>query len=195
MLIIRLHGYGADERQPSQLMPVSVPAIVLDPRAPHRVDPGFGWWLPERSASLVELAPRAAVDEAVGLVVEIIEHGRAESEIPPSRTALYGYSQGATLALAVAAARPDLLGAVVTGAGFLPSDHPAPVAGHPIDLLVMNGDLDPSITPADHDETIARLAAAGHRVRSRRDAVPHVLDTAQAGAADRFLTATLAGVA
>ena len=187
LLVVRLHGYGSDERQPSTLMPVSAPAYVLDPRGPHRVSPGFGWWLPETGSSGVELAPTAAMDAAVERVVEVIEQGRAESGIPPSRTTLYGYSQGATLALAVAAARPDLLGTVVAGAGFLPPDRPVPVAAGPLDILVMNGDLDPVVTPALHDETVARLAAAGHRVRSRRDAVPHVIDAAQARAADEFI--------
>ena len=168
-------------------MPLDLPALILDPRAPHRVNPGFGWWLPEAQGAAVELAPVTAIDAAVDRVVEIIEQGRAESGIPPSRTALYGYSQGASLALCVAAARPDLVGTVVAGAGFLPPDRPAPVTGDPLDILVMNGGLDPVVDREFHDETIARLAAAGHRVAGRVDPVPHVIDRNQADAAAAFI--------
>lgn len=194
LLVVRLHGYGSDERQPDTLMPVNQPVYVVDPRAPHRVPPGYGWWLPEPGRAGVELVPADQIDAAIERVADIVGQAQVESGIPPSRTVLYGYSQGATLALAVAAARPALLGAVVTGAGSLPPDRPAPVAGHPLDMLVMNGDRDPVVTPADHDETVARFAAVGHRVRSRRDPVPHVIDRAQADAARSFLDERLTAI-
>ncbi|MEM9468177.1 MAG: hypothetical protein AAGA90_22600 [Actinomycetota bacterium] len=194
-LIVRLHGYGADERQPATLMPVTAPALVLDPRAPHRVEPGFGWWRPEAGEAGVDIAPAGGLDDAIDRIVEVIETGRAESGIPPARTGLYGYSQGATLALAVVAARPDLLGAVVAGAGSLPTDRVPVPAARPVDILVMNGDFDPVITGDVHEATLRRLGSAGHRVRSRRDEVPHVIDAAQARAADAFLAARSAPAA
>ncbi|MEO0492560.1 MAG: hypothetical protein AAF081_04005 [Actinomycetota bacterium] len=55
----------------------------------------------------------------------------------------------------------------------------------------MNGSYDPVVDAAWHDETVARFAAEGHRVDGRIDAVPHVIDRAQAERATAFVAARL----
>ncbi|MEM8709281.1 MAG: hypothetical protein AAGE98_22675 [Actinomycetota bacterium] len=189
-LIVRLHGYGSDETQMATLMPMPLAAVVLDPRAPHRVPPGFGWWVPDGG----ELAPIDGIDAAVDRVAAVIATAQAETGIPPNATALVGYSQGATLGLCVAAARPDLLGVVVTGAGFLPPDRSVAATRRPLDVLVMNGAHDPLISDDWHDETVARLVEVGHRVSDRIDPVPHVVDRAQADVAVDFVADRLATI-
>ncbi|MEM9200263.1 MAG: hypothetical protein AAGC53_01325 [Actinomycetota bacterium] len=186
-LVVRLHGYGADEAQMDSLMPVGLDVTIADPRAPHRVPPGFGWWLPDGN----ELAPTDAIDQAIDRVVALITATQVETGIPPAATALLGYSQGATLGLCVAAARPDVVGVVATGAGALPPDRHVVATDRPLDILVMNGTLDPIVTASWHDETIERLSAVGHRVAGRIDRVPHVVDQAQAEAAMDFLAVHL----
>lgn len=182
-LVVRLHGYGSDETQMDTLIPTPLAATVVDPRAPHRVPPGFGWWLPDGN----ELAPTEGIEAAVEGVSQLITTTQVELGIPPTATAVIGYSQGATLGLCLAAARPDLLGVVVAGAGVLPPDRTVTTGGRPLELLIMNGSLDALIPTGWHDETAARFAAAGHRVTDRINPVPHVIDKAQAEAATNFL--------
>ena len=45
-LIVGLHGYGSDETQLDALVPLDLPIVTVAPRAPHRVEPGWGWWTP-----------------------------------------------------------------------------------------------------------------------------------------------------
>ena len=63
-----LFGFGVYEPSGRTIVPLagmvvgnSLAATVLDPRAPHRVPPGFGWW----EADGAELAPTNGVDDAV----------------------------------------------------------------------------------------------------------------------------------
>lgn len=192
-LVVGLHGYGGDEWQLGSLLPLALPVVRCDLRAPLRVDPGYGWWLPEAPAAgrARELAPTDGVDAAVAEVIERIREAQAAEGIGPHRTALVGYSQGATLALTVAARRPELVAAVATGAGALLPGETVAVGNRPLDVLIMNGTLDPVIGAADHAETVRRFQRAGHRIRSRRDPVPHVIDAAQPPAVSQFLADVL----
>ena len=192
-LVIALHGYGSDERQLDTLLPLRLPVVTVSPRAPHRVDPGFGWWRPETTAGTTELAPPAGVDAAVDAIVELVERERASSGFEREQTVLLGYSQGAMLSLTVAARRPDLVGAVAAGAGFL---LPNEVVGGAERLAVAlsNGSLDSFVTRADHEGTLARFEAAGHTAIGWRDDVPHVIDRAQVPRFEAFVASAL-GVA
>ncbi|MEO0492561.1 MAG: hypothetical protein AAF081_04010 [Actinomycetota bacterium] len=72
------------------LVPLPLAAVVLDPRAPHRVPPGFGWWTTDG----VELAPTDSVDAAVDEVAALVASAQAETGIGPAATVLVGYSKG-----------------------------------------------------------------------------------------------------
>lgn len=192
-LIVGLHGYGSDETQLDTLVPLDLPIVTVTPRAPHRVEPGWGWWTPEidPATGMAELAPRAPVDRAVDRVRDLIRSAQIDEGIGPERTAVVGYSQGAALALSVAARHPELMTAVATGAGFLVPDEVVVRPEHPVDVLVLNGTLDPLISEADHRSTVERLTAAGHRVTDQRDPVPHVIDRSQVAVVERHLSRSL----
>ncbi len=184
-LVVGLHGYGATERQLETLFPLPATIVTVVPRAPFAVEPGYGWWLPESTQDGVELAPSAAIGRAVDLVGEHVRAAQLTETVSADRTVLVGYSQGAGLALEVAARHPELFTGVVTGAGWLLADPHSTVAAseRPLDMLIMNGSLDPVVRREDHDATIASFIEAGHRVEHRYDPVPHVIDEAQARAA------------
>ncbi|MEM7338084.1 MAG: dienelactone hydrolase family protein [Actinomycetota bacterium] len=192
-VIVGLHGYGGDEHQLDSLLPLRLPATFVWPRAPHRVDPGWGWWEPESDEldGLLELAPAAGVDAAVKAVVGTIRDAQASEGLGPNRTVLVGYSQGATLALSVAARHPELISAVAVGAGFLLPEEIVARRPVPLDVLVMNGSLDPIISADDHHQTLARFAAAGHRVAGRIDGVPHVIDSSQVAVVETMVAQRL----
>lgn len=99
------------------------------------------------------------------------------------------------LALTVAARHPELIACVVTGAGVLLPDETARPTARPLDVLVMNGSLDPVVIEDDHTYTIETFSTAGHRVVSRFDPVPHVIDEEQASAAAQFTTCLSASAA
>jgi len=100
---------------------------------------------------------------------------------------LVGCSQGATLALSVAARSPELLRCVVTGAGHLLPQERVVQTTNPLDVLIMNGSLDPVVSAEAHVATELAFRDAGHAVTTRVDHVPHVIDAAQARFADDWL--------
>ncbi len=186
-LVVALHGYGATETQIETLVPLELPVTVATPRAPHVVEPGYGWWLPETTSGAgTELAPEAGVDAAVETALRHIRDAQASGGFHPDETFLFGYSQGAMLALTIGARHPDAIAAVATGAGFLLPDETVIPGARPLDVLVMNGTHDPLTRVADHDATVDRFRAAGHRVTASLDPVPHVIDEDQAQLVSAF---------
>lgn len=184
-LVVGLHGYGVDERQLETLVPLDLPVVRVDPRAPVPTETGWSWWRPETDpiTGSTELAPRAGVDAAVDEVRRRIVEAQVVEGIGPDRTVLVGYSQGATLALSVAARHPELVAGVATGAGFLlPFHEVRPPDDDPLRVLILNGSLDRFVTADDHANTVDRFTTAGHRVTERRDPVPHVVDAGQVAA-------------
>lgn len=186
-LIVGLHGYGSDEHQLVTLMPLDVPVVTVYPRADHAVEPGFGWWLPERTSDGLELAPVGGIETAVARVVDVVTAAQAKERVPPERTVVVGYSQGATLALSFAARHPELVGAAVAAAGLLVPGERVRYVDRPIDVLLMNGTLDPFVDIEAHTDTVDRFIRAGHTVTQRRDPVPHVIDRAQIPDVNEFV--------
>ena len=192
-LVVGLHGYGSDERQLDTLLPLDLPVITVQPRAPHPVDPGFGWWLPvvSEQGDAVELAPGAGVDAAVDEVVATLVSSQEAEGVGPDSTVLLGYSQGATLALSLAARRPDLMAAVAVGAGLLLPVERVVAGRRPLSVSISNGTLDPFVGLPEHASSLERFAAAGHRVSGRRDPIPHVIDRAQVAGFEAFVADVL----
>lgn len=191
-LVVQLHGYGATETQFTTLLPLDIPVITVTPRAPLVVDPGFGWWTPEPiEAELIDLAPRRAVDAAIERVVQAIDDAQREYNLTRDSTVLIGYSQGSVLALSVAARFPERMAAVATAAGFLLPNETVASAHLPLDVLIMNGSLDPLTSHEAHRSSVQRFADAGHRVIDRVDPIPHVIDAAQVEPVKRFVSDVL----
>lgn len=113
-----LHGIGADELD---LLPV---AEALDPRllavslrGPHEAVPmGYAWYpLDWRTAPPTpDLAEAERSRESVATALQEVE---SRTGADPARTFLFGFSQGATVALAVALTRPELARGVILHSG------------------------------------------------------------------------------
>ena len=192
-LVVALHGYGSDEGQFDTLLPLRFDAEIVVPRAPSVVPPGFGWWLPVSTPAGLELAHDAAVANAVANVVATLDAEQRRTGIGPERTILVGYSQGAVLALTLAARHPETIAGLVTGAGALLPNEVPEGSDRVLDILVMNGSLDPVWSADDHERTVHDLRSAGHRVVHRHDPVPHVIDSQQAAAAQSRIARWIAG--
>ena len=141
---------------------------------------------------LIDLAPTTAVDAAVDRVVEHIELAQFTHGYGPTSTVLFGYSQGAALALSVAARHPHLIAGVVTVAGFLLPTEQVKQSTSPLSVLTMNGSFDALTSVEAHLSTVDRFAAAGHNVDEAVDAVPHVVDDIQVARTSSFVAQTLA---
>lgn len=192
-LVVELHGYGSDEHQLAMLAPIDVGATHVALGGPYRTDPGFAWWLPVAAGDALEFAPRGEVSRAVRSVAEGIIDAQHQLGVGPDATVVFGYSQGATLALSLLAQRPELCVGVVAAAGWLLADETVTTPARPVSVLVSNGTLDPVVGMEDHVLTVDRLVDAGHRVSARRDPVPHVIDRAQVRHIAEFVAGVLGG--
>jgi phospholipase/carboxylesterase len=117
-LLVLLHGIGADELD---LLPI---ADAIDPRlvavslrAPYPAEPmGFAWyaldWSTTPPAPDLEQAARSLQELAAALPGLQRRFG-AE----PAGTFLFGFSQGATMALGLALTRPELVRGVILHSG------------------------------------------------------------------------------
>lgn len=117
-LLVLLHGIGADELD---LLPL---AEALDPRllavslrGPHEAEPmGYAWYALDWSAT----PPRpdlAQAERSREEVAATLEDVASRTGADPARTFLFGFSQGATMAIAVALTRPELARGVILHSG------------------------------------------------------------------------------
>jgi phospholipase/carboxylesterase len=178
-LLVLLHGLGADEED---LLPV---AAYLDPRlkvvsvrAPHEVQPmGHAWFAIDWSTQ----PPRfdlAQAERSREELVELLERAPAEHGTDPSRTFLFGFSQGAAMALAVAATRPELLRGAILHSGRAPTwlaDRLREgVTLGDVELLVLHG-VDDDVLPIANGRQIRDLLAPvlGPRLTYREHEAGH----------------------
>ena len=143
-LAVLHHGIGANEEDLFGLAPALDPRLlVISPRAPHAAGPlGHAWYAVDWSTR----PPTLDLEEALAsreLLAAFLAEVVARYGADPDRVLLFGFSQGAIMALGVALARPDLVRGVVAHSGrllsvFLSGAAPAQALGG-IELLVQHG--------------------------------------------------------
>lgn len=166
--VILLHGYGADGsdlislgQHWSQLLP---DALFVAPNAPEPcAGSPFGFqWFPlqvDRIAGRIEGAKTAAP-----ILTEFLADLWAQTGIPPSRTILAGFSQGAMMALHVGTAlEQELAGIIAFSGAFVPADGFGAGGSRPPATLI-HGELDQVVDPALSRQAATDLTAAGFEV-------------------------------
>jgi phospholipase/carboxylesterase len=178
-LLVLLHGIGADEQD---LLPI---ADALDPRflvvslrAPYPAEPmGYAWYALDWRTS----PPTPHLDQAErsrAALAAFLPGLAARVGADPARTFLFGFSQGAVLALAVALSAPGLVRGVVAHSGrLLPgldrlAAGAADLAG--LEVLVLHG-VDDDVIPVENGRAIRELLAPllGERVAYREHDAGH----------------------
>jgi phospholipase/carboxylesterase len=147
-LLLLLHGYGANERDLFDMAEAVDPRLhIVSARAPLSLPwGGYAWY--HLGGAPGRLVPDAATR---GTAAELLE--RFVADLPdrlgadPRRVYLLGFSQGAILALGLAARAPQLVAGVVAVSGYLdpqllPEQMPT-FEGLPI--LQLHGSLDTMI--------------------------------------------------
>ncbi len=192
-MVMFLHGYGADGGDLLGLADVLAPhlpdTVFLAPDAPEPcVGNPFGrqWFpIPWLDGSSEERAAAGLAASAVDLDA-FLDARLAEEGLPPAALALFGFSQGAMMALHVAPRRDAPVAAVVACSGRLlvPERLEADMLVRP-PILLMHGDADPVVPFADMNAAGTVLARAGF------DVWAHVMEGTAHGIAPDGLSATL----
>jgi phospholipase/carboxylesterase len=192
-LVIFLHGYGADGADLLGLADVLGPhlpdTVFMAPDAPEAcIGNPFGrQWFP-----IPWLDGSSEVAAAIGLAASsddlnaFLDARLAEEGLAASALALFGFSQGAMMALHVAPRRAEPVAGVVACSGrLLVPDRLAAEARVKPPVLLMHGDADPVVPFADMGTAGSALSAAGF------DTYGHVMRGTGHGIAPDGLSATL----
>ena len=163
--ILALHGRGARAEDILALC-ANLPLAEVAVFAPQAAGDG---WYPNRF-----LAPLESNEPWLSSALALVEHTLAQIEgsgIPPERTLLLGFSQGACLALEFAARHARRYGGLVGLSGALigpdgtPRAYPGSLAGTPVFLGC--SDVDFHVPRQRVDEAAAVLRALGGAVTER----------------------------
>src|SRR5712672_2000306 len=142
--LVLLHGVGADEHDLLSLGHELVPRLrVVSLQAPIALDPGGrAWFNLEQTPEGFAFDPEE-VREAVQLATEAIEEIARQSPRP----ILCGFSQGASIALSVALARPDLSSTMLALSAVPPRVEQPPAPGQLREhrVFLAHGTYDPLI--------------------------------------------------
>lgn len=192
-MVMFLHGYGADGGDLLGLGDVLAPhlpdTVFLSPDAPEPcVGNPFGrqWfpipWLDGSSEAEAAAGLAASADD----LNAFIDARLVDAGLPASALALFGFSQGAMMALQVAPRRAEPVAAVIACSGrLLVPDRLAAEARVRPPILLMHGDADPVVPFADMNAAGTVLAAAGF------DTYAHVMRGTAHNIAPDGLSATL----
>jgi predicted esterase len=186
--VVLAHGRGGD---PEDMLAL----------AGHLRVPGVAYLAPEAAGHTWYpnsfLAPLASNEPWLSSALELLAATLArlgEEGVPPERTMMLGFSQGACLILEHAARRPRRYGAVVAFTGGLigppgtPRGYPGSLHGTP--AFLGSGDPDPHVPWARVEETATVLRRMGAEVTARRYAgMPHTVNEDELQAARALLAA------
>jgi len=193
-LLVLLHGIGADEQDLLPLAGHLDPRLaVVSVRAPEVAEPmGYCWYRVDWRFQ----PPRPDLEQAEAsraLLVDFLAGAAAAFGTDPARTFLFGFSQGAAMALAALLARPGLVrGAVLHSGRVVPGQAPPPGGLPDVEVLVLHGLLDPVLPPERGREIRDLLSPAlGARLQHREYAAAHEVTAETLADAADWLAARL----
>ena len=200
-MVILLHGYGSNGDDLMGLVPhwrAGLPdTVFMAPNAPEMcpgAPGGYQWW------SLTELGREsraAGVRQAAPLVNAFIDMHRTTYDLPNSKVALVGFSQGTMMALHVGPRRTDALAGIVGYSGMLADAEAlqAEVKTRP-PLLLIHGDADQMVPFAAMGEAEGECKRLGFEINTYvARGLGHSIDEAGLRLGGEFLTRVVDGAA
>jgi len=177
--LVLFHGRGADENDLFPLLDLldpERPLVGATPRAPLSLPPGGAHWYIVREIGFPD---KETFDASYELAAAWLAGFAEETGVPPERTVLGGFSQGAvmTYALGLGRGRPRPA-ALIALSGFMPT-----VDGFDFDLspplppvAIGHGTHDPVISVDWSRRAKQQLEQAGGDVLYREYPLPHAID-------------------
>jgi phospholipase/carboxylesterase len=178
--LVLFHGRGTSEHDLFPLLDALDPdrrLVGVTPRGPLSLPPGGAHWYAVREIGYPDPGTFLAAYERAATWLDAFA---AEAEIPPARTVLGGFSQGAVMthALGLGEGRPRPA-ALIALSGFVPT-----VEGFSLDLerqpllpvAIGHGVLDPVISVEWSRRARGLLEGAGFDVLYREYPLPHAVD-------------------
>jgi phospholipase/carboxylesterase len=176
--LVLFHGRGADENDLFPLLDYLDPdrrLVGATPRGPLSLPPGGAHWYVVREIGYPD---KETFDATFGLASEWLDAFASETGVPPERTILGGFSQGAvmTYSLGLGEGRPRPAGLIALS-GFMPN-----VDGFELDLAgappvaIGHGTSDQVISVEWSRRAKSALEAAGADVLYREYPLPHAID-------------------
>jgi phospholipase/carboxylesterase len=198
-LLVLLHGRGADERDLFPLLDLLDPTrrlLGVTPRGPLHLPPGGAHWY---AVQEIGYPDPETFTETFASASSWLDELAAEAGIPPERTVLGGFSQGAvmTYALGLGAGRPRPAGLIALS-GFMPSvpGFELRLTPSPPRVVIGHGTLDPVISVEWGRDALARLEAAGADVAYREaPSIGHSIDPVLLRELPTWVDATLRAAA
>jgi phospholipase/carboxylesterase len=197
--LVLFHGRGADEHDLLPLLDMLDPERLLfgaTARGPLSLPPGGAHWYIVRRVGYPD---RETFEATFTRARAWLERFAAETGVPPEKTVLGGFSQGAVMAygLGLGAGRPAPAG-VMALSGFLPE-----VDGFVLDLdgrrgvpvAIGHGTQDPVIPVEFGRAARERLESAGFAVTYRESPMAHAIDPAYIEELRGWLAAALSASA
>jgi phospholipase/carboxylesterase len=187
--LLLLHGRGADEEDLLGIAPLLDGRLLcVAVRAPLPAPglPGYQWHTslatgnPEPVSMLQSLSRLRAVVAALP----------GAEPVDPARIFVLGFSQGAAMALALAAAEPAVAGAIALSSFWPPVAQAGALRGRPV--FVGHGAADPVLPPSLGRAIRDTLTAAGADVEFHGDyAAGHAITPEELGDVDAWLRGRL----
>lgn len=196
-LVILLHGWGANGRDLLGLAPLYArmlpDTVFVSPDAPFVCDAnpmGFQWFSLSGASSMSRLQ---GTQQAAPIVDSFITEQRAKYDIPASKTALVGFSQGTMMSLYTGPRYPEKLAGVLGYSGALiwePDTDFNSLQKLPIHLI--HGDADNVVPVAAYHNARAELEKAGIPVTGEvTPGLMHNIDEAGIASGAQFLKTVL----
>jgi phospholipase/carboxylesterase len=177
--LVLFHGRGADENDLFPLLDFLDPErrlVGVTPRAPLSLPPGGAHWYIVREIGFPD---KDTFDASFELAAAWLDAFAEETGVPPRRSVLGGFSQGAvmTYALGLGHGRPRPA-ALIALSGFMPTvdafelDLSAPLPP----VAIGHGTYDPVISVEWSRRAKQQLEQAGAEVLYREYPLPHAID-------------------
>jgi phospholipase/carboxylesterase len=190
--LVLFHGRGADENDLFPLLDFLDPErrlVGATPRAPLSLPPGGAHWYIVREIGYPD---KQTFDASYELAATWLAAFAEKTGVPPDRTVLGGFSQGAVMsyALGLGRSRPRPA-ALIALSGFMPT-----VDGFELDLspplppvAIGHGTYDPVISVEWSRRAKQQLEEAGADVLYREYPLPHAIDPGYLSELSSWLTA------
>jgi phospholipase/carboxylesterase len=195
--LVLFHGRGADENDLFPLLDALDPErrlVGVTPRGPLSLPPGGAHWYVVREIGYPD---KQTFDESYNRASEWNDGFGAETGVPPERTILGGFSQGAVMTYALGLGRGQPRPAALLAlSGFIPT-----VEGFEVDLspplppvAIGHGTYDPVISVEWSRRARQQLEQAGADVLYREYPLPHAVDPRYLPELSQWLGAALDSV-